>query len=111
MRSAVCTATSNFAGSMRAMCRIVQLKQLIAPIGIRNSVLDNATPHSVRMRAALPFLSQIIAENNGFRDFLHGLPTLPAFPLQRQIGVFFVELQIALQDSLRALHNLSGFQT
>ncbi len=32
MRSAACTATSNFAGSMRGLCSVVQLKQLITTI-------------------------------------------------------------------------------
>jgi len=36
MHSAVCTATSDSAASMVGMCPIVQLKLLIATIGIRN---------------------------------------------------------------------------
>ena len=40
--------------------------------------------------------------------FLHVVPMTAALALQGQVRLLFVQSEIALQDSLRALHDLSG---
>jgi len=63
-----------------------------------------------KREAGLFFLLQIFAEDDCFGDFLHGLLPLPASSLRSQTGVFFTELQIALQNSFGALDDFSGFE-
>jgi len=54
--------------------------------------------------------ADVVAEHDGFRNFLHGFALLPALALQSQVGLFFVQAEIALQDAFGALDNLSGLQ-
>lgn len=53
----------------------------------------------VGLRAAL----YLIGQNDGLGDVLETLARAPALLLQGEIGVFFVEAEIALQNSLGAL--------
>src|ERR1700727_447706 len=52
----------------------------------------------------------LVAEHNGFSDFLHGLAFLAALALQGKVGLFFVETEVALQNAFGALDNLAGLQ-
>jgi hypothetical protein len=58
------------------------------------------------LRAALEFIIQ----DDRLRDFLHGFAHLLALPLDRAVGLVLADFHVALQNSLGALHNLSGFQ-
>jgi hypothetical protein len=51
-----------------------------------------------------------LAQDHGFRDFLHRLAHLLALPLQRAVGFFFADFHLALQDSLGALDQLARFE-
>ena len=51
-----------------------------------------------------------IAENDGVGDLLHRTPPLLAFPLQHDVGLFFGDVQIALQNSFGAFHQFAGFK-
>jgi hypothetical protein len=53
---------------------------------------------------------QLVVQNNGLRDFFHGLAHLLALPLHGPIRFILADFQLALQDTLGALHKLSSFQ-
>ena len=48
-----------------------------------------------------------VGENDGFGHFAHGFAPLAALALEREIGFFFAELEVALEDSLGAFHGFA----
>jgi hypothetical protein len=54
--------------------------------------------------------SDIVAQHDCFRDFLHGYTFLAALALQRQIGLLFVQAEITLQNAFGALDDFPGLQ-
>src|SRR6185503_8322335 len=50
--------------------------------------------------------AEVVAQHDRFRDFLLRLPTLPALPLDGEVGLFLGDSEIALKDALRALDDL-----
>src|SRR5580704_2763093 len=107
-----CRAASHFIGEIKrsrrrcnfslssAVCslshRIVKFKLSIAAIREARDLL----------RSSL----QIVVQDDGLRDFLHGLARLLALPLHGPVGFFLANFHFALQDPLGALHQLPGFQ-
>ena len=55
---------------------------------------------------SLRISANIVAEHDGLRNLPHGLALLAAPPLDGEVRLFFIEPQIALQNSFGALHNL-----
>jgi hypothetical protein len=55
-------------------------------------------------------IADFVVEENRFGYFTHGLPSLPALALQRQVGFVFADLQVALHNSLGALHDFARLQ-
>ena len=49
-------------------------------------------------------------EDDGFGDLLHGFASLAALLLERQVGVLFGGVHVALQDAFGAFEELAGFQ-
>jgi hypothetical protein len=83
--------------------QLPRFKWCAAPLNYASS--RQRTPEWL-FRAAFQF----VVQNNGLRDFFHGLAHLLALTLDGAIGLVLVDSQFALQDSLGALHKLSGFQ-
>src|SRR5580704_11158458 len=53
--------------------------------------------------AGLSFLVlKVLAQQDCFRELLHGFSSLPALSLQCEVGFFLGKLQVALQNSLGA---------
>ena len=61
---------------------------------------------SLRARRALHF----VGHNERFSDLLHGFAALPALLLQRKVGAFFIESQVALQNAFGAFDQLTGLE-
>src|ERR1700678_1408373 len=59
-------------------------------------------------RTRIPF--HFFAQHNRFRNFFHRLALLAALPLERQVGLFFAQSKIALQNPFGAFHNFSRLQ-
>ena len=76
--------------------------------------LEEAGARSVQLhdlrRLDLRISSDIVAQHNCFRDFLHGYTFLAALSLQRKIGLLFVQAEIALQNALGTLDDFPGLQ-
>jgi hypothetical protein len=71
----------------------------------------NSASKLQRMREWLLSIAfQLVVQNNGLRNFFHGLPHLLALALHGAIRFVLVNSQFALQDALGALHKLSSFQ-
>src|SRR5687767_7276137 len=58
------------------------------------------------VRSALFAPAEVVAKHDRFGDLLLRLPTLPALPLDGEIGLFLGNAKVALQDALCALDNL-----
>ncbi len=58
------------------------------------------------MGGALDF----VGEDDGFGDFAEGFAALAGLALEREVGFFFAELEIALQDALGAFHGFAGVE-
>ena len=52
--------------------------------------------------------TDVIAQDDGFGNFLHRFAFLAALALQGKVSLLFVETQIALQNSFGALDDFSG---
>src|SRR5690349_19704386 len=54
--------------------------------------------------------AEFVAEDDRFRNLLLRLAALAALPLNRQVGFFLADAEIALQDPLRAVEHLACFE-
>src|SRR5687767_414982 len=54
--------------------------------------------------------AQLVAEDDRLGDLLLGLAPLPALALDGQVGLFFSDAQIALQDALGAIDDFSRLE-
>ena len=54
--------------------------------------------------------ADVVAEDDGFGDFLHRAALLAALPLNREIRLLFIQSQITLQDSFRAFDYFASLQ-
>ncbi len=97
--------------SLQNIRRRVKFKLSIATIRmLRGSTHLHASSRQRIGEQLLRITFQIVGQNNGLRDFFHGLAHLLALPLHGAIRFFLADSQLALQDALGALHKLSGFQ-
>lgn len=67
-----------------------------------------SAPRSIRN--FLPLAHQILAEDDCLGNFSHRLASLLAFSLQSEVRVVSTDFPVPLQDSLRTLDKLPGFQ-
>jgi len=72
--------------------------------------LNFASSHQHMGELLLRVALQLVVQNNGLRNFFHGLAHLLALPLHGAIRFFLADFQLALQNALGALHKFSGFQ-
>lgn len=97
-------AASQLAG-LAASLQIFAGRVNVKLVEIRSTDRLPGRQHSSRRTAF-----QFIIQNDRFCDFLHGLPPLLAFALERSVGLFLIDFELALQDAFGALDDFPAFQ-
>ena len=78
------------------------------PRGDGTNAAEGPAAISSRRRCLGPF--NVVAEDNGFGNFLHRFAALPALTLQGQVGLLFAETKVALQNAFCPLDELARLE-
>jgi len=104
------TTTSLRQGVCRIACEVSNSNFQLPRFKSCAASLNYAARRERKDKSLLRVAFQFIVQNNGLRDFFHGLAHLLALPLHGAIRFVLVDSQFALQDTLGALHELTSFQ-